>query len=74
MEKKITEVQEYLTVEGIDGWLLYDFNGINPIAGEILQLTGIQTRRWFYWIPATFRESITSTAPGRRSKRTWKLR
>jgi len=52
MESKITAIQEYLTAEGIDGWLLYDFHGLNPIAGEILHLTGIQTRRWFYWIPA----------------------
>jgi len=52
VEKKITAVQEYLIAEGIDGWLLYDFHGINPIAGELLQLTGMQTRRWFYWIPA----------------------
>ncbi len=52
VEKKITEVQEYLVSEGLDGWLLYDFHGLNPIAGEFLRLKGIQTRRWFYWIPA----------------------
>ncbi len=51
MEKKITAIQEYLLNAGLDGWLLYDFHGINPIAGEVLHLTGMQTRRWFYWIP-----------------------
>ncbi len=52
VEKRLTAVQEYLTAEGLDGWLLYDFHGINPIAREILHLTGMQTRRWFYWVPA----------------------
>ena len=40
---------------GLDGWLLYDFRGLNPLA---LQLLGIPaathlTRRWFCWIPRT---------------------
>jgi len=41
-----------LASQGLDGWLLFDFHGLNPIAGEFLQLRGMQTRRWFYWIPA----------------------
>lgn len=52
MEKKITAIQQYLVAEKLDGWLLYDFHGINPIARDVLQLHGMQTRRWFYWIPA----------------------
>ncbi len=49
-------VQAALRDERLDGWLLYDFHGLNPIAVE---LTGLRkhgghltTRRWFYLIPA----------------------
>jgi hypothetical protein len=45
-------IQEYLRSNRIDGWLLYDFRGSNPIA---LHVAGLQTsgsRRWFLWIPA----------------------
>ncbi len=51
MEELITAVQDYLAAEKLDGWLLYDFRGLNPIAQEFLQLKGMQSRRWFYWIP-----------------------
>ena len=42
---------------GLDGWLLYDFHGTNPIARRILGFSSLAdapktTRRWFYWIPA----------------------
>ncbi|MCS6852093.1 MAG: M24 family metallopeptidase, partial [Gemmataceae bacterium] len=37
----------------IDGWLLYDFRGSNPLARRILGLGDRHhTRRWFYFIPA----------------------
>ena len=38
----------------IDGWLLYDFQNINPLAREFLKIHPelILTRRYFYWIPA----------------------
>jgi Xaa-Pro aminopeptidase len=43
---------------GLDGWLLYDFHGTNPIARSILGFQTLPeapktTRRWFYWIPAS---------------------
>jgi Xaa-Pro aminopeptidase len=45
-----------LRTEGLDGWLLYDFHGINPIAMELVkdgQAGGhLATRRWYYLIPA----------------------
>lgn len=50
---QISEIQDYLKANQIDGWLLYDFRGSNPIA---LHMAGIATsgsRRWFLWIPAT---------------------
>lgn len=39
----------------MDGWLLYDFRGSNPIARSLIGFdpSQIGTRRWFYFIPAT---------------------
>jgi Xaa-Pro dipeptidase len=36
---------------GVDGWLLYDFRGINPIAARIAGISGMVTRRYFCYIP-----------------------
>src|SRR5437867_4403172 len=36
---------------GADGWLLYDFRRLNPIAGRILGDTGMGTRRLFVLLP-----------------------
>src|SRR5262245_30159523 len=52
----IAAVQEALRADGLDGWLLYDFHGLNPIAGDLTAVNRQQghlaTRRWFYLIPA----------------------
>ena len=52
----IAEVQNALVADGLDGWLLYDFRGINPIAADVtgvLRQGGhLATRRWYYLIPA----------------------
>src|SRR5215203_4338433 len=55
MPVSIPEVQKALKEEGLDGWLLYDFHGSNPIARELASISrGTKTtRRWFYAIPAT---------------------
>lgn len=38
---------------GLDGWLLYDFRGLNPFPARVLTLgEGILTRRWFLYVPA----------------------
>lgn len=46
-------IQKYLQEEGLDGWLLYDFHGINPIFHKILALPQNRhiTRKVYYWIP-----------------------
>ena len=51
---KIDDVQKHLVKERIDGWLLYDFNGINTLARDFLNIGHHEliTRRFFYWIPA----------------------
>src|SRR5262249_24492587 len=39
---------------GVDGWLLYDFRGLNILARRVLRFPGdaMLSRRWFYFIPA----------------------
>jgi len=52
----VAAVQRALRAEGLDGWLLYDFHGSNPIAAKLAGLTDgshMTTRRWYYLIPAT---------------------
>jgi Xaa-Pro dipeptidase len=47
----LPELQAALAGAGLDGWLLYDFRGANPIAAGILGLEGLLTRRVFAYIP-----------------------
>ena len=52
----------------LDGWLLYDFRGSNPIARSVIGFdeSQIGTRRWFYLIPRAGRArrpSSTSSSP-----------
>lgn len=44
-------LREALAALGADGWLLYDFRKVNPIAGRILGDTGMGTRRLFVLLP-----------------------
>jgi Xaa-Pro dipeptidase len=46
-------IQKILAEEKLDGWLLYDFHGINPTFHKILGLPEGKhiTRRVYYWIP-----------------------
>src|SRR5687768_5788601 len=44
-------LQSALTAAGLDGWLLYDFHGLNPVAVGMLELPGMTTRRFFVYIP-----------------------
>jgi len=51
---QLEAIQQALRQAGLDGWLLADFRGNNPLARRILgldtQLT--TTRRWYYFVPA----------------------
>ena len=50
----IPSIQRALVAENLDGWLLYDFHGSNPIAARMAGLEQAHTtRRWYYFIPAT---------------------
>jgi Xaa-Pro dipeptidase len=55
MALPVRAVQQALRQDGLDGWLLYDFRGSNPIATRMAGLSGttkMATRRWYYLIPA----------------------
>ena len=47
----LPDVQRALAEAGVDGWLLYDFRGLNPIAGDLMRLEGMTTRRAFAFVP-----------------------
>jgi Xaa-Pro aminopeptidase len=56
MSLNVPAIQDALRAGGLDGWLLYDFHGSNPIAASLAGLTGgahMTTRRWYYLIPAS---------------------
>ncbi len=46
---------EMLSGFGADGWLLYDFHGVNPVATRVLGLHGMGTRRFFVLLPRSGR-------------------
>ena len=48
----LSSVQAYLRQQQVDGWLLYNFRDLNPIAASVAGLSWPGTRRWFLWIPA----------------------
>ncbi len=56
MSLDVAAVQAALSADRLDGWLLYDFRGLNPIAGDVTgvgrQGGHLATRRWLYLIPA----------------------
>ncbi|UCD63056.1 MAG: aminopeptidase P family protein [Candidatus Zixiibacteriota bacterium] len=48
----LAKIQQYLAEQKLDGWLMADFHARNNVAVEMLGLSGIVTRRSFYFIPA----------------------
>src|SRR5690349_9012817 len=50
--KSLAPIQSAISEAGVDGWLIYDFHGLNPIAVGLLQLQGMTTRRFFVYVPA----------------------
>ena len=51
---EIEAIQQALRAAQLDGWLLYDFRAINPLARRVLGMDGTKpgSRRFFYLIPA----------------------
>jgi Xaa-Pro aminopeptidase len=50
----LTNVQTAIQQLGFDGWLVYDFRGLNVLARRVVDLPtdAILSRRWYYYIPA----------------------
>ena len=50
----LTAVQSAIRQFGFDGWLLYDFRGLNLLAQRIVGFgpEAHYSRRWFYFVPA----------------------
>jgi Xaa-Pro aminopeptidase len=46
----VRRIQAELGRLGLDAWLLYDFRGLNPVAGSLLGLPAM-TRRYFVLVP-----------------------
>jgi Xaa-Pro aminopeptidase len=73
----VPRIQAILRELGLDGWLLYDFHGSNPIARQVIGLESdrIATRRWFgliptsgepVWLHHAIEAHLFSDQPGRR--------
>jgi Xaa-Pro dipeptidase len=48
----LVTVQGLLAVQRLDGWLLFDRDGENPIASRLVSPDGHPTRPWFYLLPS----------------------
>ena len=48
----LASVQGLLAVQRLDGWLLVDRDGTNPIATRLVAPDGRPTHAWFYLVPA----------------------
>jgi Xaa-Pro dipeptidase len=51
--ESLPALQAALERAAVDGWLLYDFHGLNPVAVGMLEMSGMTTRRFFVYIPRT---------------------
>ena len=52
---RLTEIQDALRAEGLDGWLFFDHHHRDELSYRVLQFTpgSMVTRRWYYFVPAT---------------------
>ena len=51
LSTKLRSAQEHLTSENIDGWLLYDYRGMNPIFADTVGAITNVTRPCWLWVP-----------------------
>lgn len=49
--QSLPAIQATLSELQLDGWLLFDFHGLNPVASGMLGLEGLLTRRVFALVP-----------------------
>ena len=50
-KEQLPEIQHALVEADVDGWLIFDFHGLNPVATGMLALSGMGSRRIFAFIP-----------------------
>lgn len=50
-QETLASVQAALEEAKLDGWLIFDFHGLNPVAAGLLGLEGMGTRRLFVFVP-----------------------
>ncbi len=67
----LPSVQAALSDAGVDGWLIFDFHGLNPIARGVLSLNGMATRRTFVLIPREGRPAAITHAIEQGPWRDW---
>ena len=53
LETKLRNAQELLLSEEIDGWLLYDYRGMNPIFWDAVGPIANVTRPCWLWVPVS---------------------
>ena len=51
MKSVVDQAQEYMQSQDVDGWLLYDYRGLNPIFADTVGAVGHVTRPVWLWIP-----------------------
>ena len=53
MEPVARQAREFMGQSGVDGWLVYDYRGMNPIFGDTVGRTNLShvTRPVWLWIP-----------------------
>ncbi|HVH12011.1 MAG TPA: Xaa-Pro peptidase family protein [Longimicrobium sp.] len=50
-DETVERIRREVRAQGADGWLLFNFQGSNAVASNLLGLPAM-TRRWFVWLPA----------------------
>lgn len=56
---RLARLQAVVRESGLDGWLLYDFRGLNPFPAQLLNLgCAILSRRWFLFVPPQGRATL----------------
>ena len=54
----LAAVQGLMAVQNLDGWLIVDHAGQNPVARSLVAVDAAATRRWFYLVPRTGEPTI----------------
>ena len=53
IQEVVSQAQEYMREHDVDGWLLYDYRGLNPIFADTVGSVSHVTRPVWLWIPAS---------------------